>query len=240
VCAWVYVWVCVCECVRVYPWVSLCVCLCVCVSVCVCMFDWLALFLIFTACPGASIPEEEQEPPTGQEESPQTGDTQINASGNTAENTITFQESFTPNIQISSDQKKLRFSYTFFRNQDIDVQNKQISIPCSYRAEPPADGPPLGEPPVGDPPFPAEEDDQLTVPIEKPCDPFVLDLKDAEFTLEGIVINLPEDQVFEKFVDDFEIEITPNGVVDVLDGSIVEAEGGTFEDYYQAVLSRRD
>lgn len=175
------------------------------------MMKYLWFLILLTACPTGGM-EGGGTNPTRSSEAP------LASQGTTA---LQYQTTFSPYVLIRSDQKKLKFLYTFFRNQDIRIEQKQIVIACTYQTLPP-DGV-----------------SQLTAPVDQPCSPYVLDFSEAEFTLEGMEVDLPEDRVYEKFVEDFEMELTPDGMIDVVDGSVLQAEGGTLEDYLQKILARR-
>lgn len=173
----------------------------------------LGFWLMTTACPGGD---------TGQA-NVDDGQGPVSAETATAGHLVFEATSFSPFVEKTADGKTLRIAYSFFPDgTDFDFDAKTVSIPCSFKSRAP-DGVDLN----------------LSAPVNQPCNPYKLSFnaEGEAFTLNGIEVPLTGDS-YTRFVEDFEFEMTTEGIRDSLDGSSIETDGGKLEDYYFVILAQ--
>lgn len=131
--------------------------------------------------------------------------------------------SFSSYLELSGNKNYLRISFSFFPDgTDFDFATKTASIPCAFFSR-----------------IPDDVNVQLSAPTDDSCEPYVISFNEAgeSFTLDGIVI--PFTSSYEKFADDFEFIITQDGVLDAEDNALLSSDGEKLEDYFDAILEKR-
>lgn len=145
--------------------------------------------------------------------------------GSSLSESLKFEDSsFSPYLQLSEDKLHIRMAFSFFPDgTDFNFKDQTLSIPCSFLSV-----------------VPEGVDVQLSPPLIPPCQgshDISFNASGEKFTLNGIVV--PLNPVYQKLVEDFEIEITADGVRDSLDASDLVSDEGTLEAFYELIVERR-
>lgn len=135
----------------------------------------------------------------------------------------TFQPAeFSSYIELSEDQKWVRFKFAFFPDgTNFDFTNKRVIIPCDFSQS-----------------LPEGVDINLTAPLTPLCSqPYVISVinEGESLSVDGLVLSLER----KAFADDFSIEITPLGVKNLISDTIITASKGKLVEYYTLILASR-